>query len=247
MSTERDNLLLATLSAGIVGIGDPLGAEDAANLRRVMRADAVLVKPDAPLVPTDESLLAEAASSAGAQPPMVAATFSDHGDMHGLYVFAYARDGAAQIASFAPSALGLAGAAYVYDVFGDTGRRLAPGERFSSSVSTGSYFVVAPVGPSGIAFLGDQEKFVSLGQKRISQLADDGTLRASIEFASGEQAIRLHGYAQAMPTVSLSGDAGGSVDGLTYDPATQLFSFELRADSAPSTVTLALSAIPAAP
>ena len=68
MSTERNNLLLATLSAGIVGIGDPLGAEDAANLRRVMRADAVLVKPDAPLVPTDESMLAEAGAVAGVKP-----------------------------------------------------------------------------------------------------------------------------------------------------------------------------------
>src|SRR5207237_9509690 len=60
MSTERDNLLLADLSAGVVGTGDALGAEDAGNLRRVMRNDAVLVKPDVPLVPTDESVLAEA-------------------------------------------------------------------------------------------------------------------------------------------------------------------------------------------
>ena len=37
MSTERNNLLLADLSAGIVGIGDALGTADASNLRHVMR------------------------------------------------------------------------------------------------------------------------------------------------------------------------------------------------------------------
>lgn len=37
---------------------------------------------------------------------------------------------------------------------------------------------------------------MSLGQKRISQLSDDGTLRATIEFGSGEQTITLHGFAQ---------------------------------------------------
>src|SRR4030081_2429183 len=85
MSTERDNLLLAVLSGGIVGIGDALGAADAANLRHAMRADAVLVKPDAPIVPTDETILAEAGQ--GASVPMVASTYSDHSGGWGRYVF----------------------------------------------------------------------------------------------------------------------------------------------------------------
>jgi hypothetical protein len=31
MSTETNNLLLSTLSAGIVGVGDPIGSESATN------------------------------------------------------------------------------------------------------------------------------------------------------------------------------------------------------------------------
>ena len=102
-------------------------------------------------------------------------------------------------------------------------------------MSTGSYFIVAPVGPSGIAFLGDQGEFVSLGQKRISQLADDGTVRATVEFARGEQAVTLHGYAPAAPTVTAT---GGAVDGLSYDAATQRFQFAVHPDAAPASVTV---------
>jgi ubiquinol-cytochrome c reductase iron-sulfur subunit len=38
------------------------------------------------------------------------------------------------------------------------------------------YYIVAPVGPSGIAFLGDAGQFVSLGRKRIASLKDDGAV-----------------------------------------------------------------------
>ncbi|HEY1293517.1 MAG TPA: hypothetical protein VGJ60_10575, partial [Chloroflexota bacterium] len=72
MSTEQNNLLLSLLSAGVVGVGDALGAESADNIRHVMRSDAVLVKPDAPLVPTDDAIVAEASSvDRSSKPPMV--------------------------------------------------------------------------------------------------------------------------------------------------------------------------------
>jgi hypothetical protein len=235
MSTERDNLLLATLSAGTVGIGDALGAVDAGNLRRVMRADAVLVKPDVPLVPTDESILAEAQTPTS---PMVASTFTDHGGMRGVYIFAYARTNTPQVVSVSLSSTGLAGPTYVYDVFADSGRLLPQGEAYSATVSSGSYFIAAPMGPSGIAFLGDAGAFVSLGKKRISQLADDGTLRTSVEFAAGEQAVTLHGFAASAPQVTVS---GGSADEVAYDAATSRFRFAVHPDVAPSVVNVALN------
>lgn len=239
MSTERNNLLLAALSGGVVGIGDALGAEDAANIHHVMRADAVLVKPDAPIVPTDEVLLAEAAR--GTTVPMVASTYSDHTGLHDLYVFAYARSDASQAASFSPIGLGVPGATYVYDYFADTGQLLAAGERFSTNVSTGSYFVVAPIGPSGIAFLGDAGEFVSLGKKRISQLSDDGTVHATIEFAAGESSVTVQGYA---PSGVAATSDGGTVDSVSYDARTQRFTVAVHPDVTPSSdnVRLSLSA-----
>jgi hypothetical protein len=236
MSTERNNLLLAALSGGVVGIGDPLGAENADNLRRVMRADAVLVKPDAALVPTDESVLREA--SQGARSPMVAWTYSDHDGLRSAYVFAYSRGDGPQAASFAPSTLGVHRAAYVYDYFADNGQLLSDGGRFSANVDGGSYFIVAPVGASGIAFLGDTGELVSLGAKRISALADDGALHATVEFAAGEQAVTLHGFAPAPPTVTTS---NGSTEPPTYDPATQRFHVVLHPATTPSSVNVAMS------
>jgi hypothetical protein len=194
------------------------------------------VKPDVPLVPTDESILAEAAQ--GSNAPMVASTFTDHGGMRGVYIFAYARTNTPQVVSIAPDRMGPGGSTYVYDVFADSGRLVAQGETFSATVSSGSYFVAAPVGPSGIAFLGDAGAFVSLGKKRISQLADDGTLRASVQFAAGEQAVTLHGFAASAPQVTVS---GGSAEDVAFDVASQRFRVVVHPDAAPSTVNVALS------
>jgi len=60
MSTEKYNLLLATLSAGIVGVGDPIGKINKGNLLHSVRADGVIVKPDTPVVPVDDLYIQDA-------------------------------------------------------------------------------------------------------------------------------------------------------------------------------------------
>jgi hypothetical protein len=225
MSTETDNLLLATLSGGIVGIGDPIGQESAANLMQSIRPDGVIVKPDAPILPTDRTYLGDAA---GSLPAMVAMTYTQHGLLRYAYVFAYARGlKPSQTVTFTPAELGIAGPAYVCDYFAGKGKLVVPGGSFSETVNSGSYYVVAPVGLSGIAFLGDAGKFVSLGDKRITQLIDDGTVQATVAFAAGERTVTLHGYALRKPKVRAS---DGSVGPLSYDPASHLFSFTVSPD-----------------
>jgi hypothetical protein len=126
----------------------------------------------------------------------------------------------------------------VYDYFADSGRLLGANERMTASVSSGSYFIAAPLGPSGIAFLGDAGEFASLGRKRISDVSDDGAAHASVEFAPGEDNVTLFGYAPAAPSASAS---GGSIDTVTYDSDMHRFTLVLRADTAPSTVRVELS------
>jgi hypothetical protein len=105
-------------------------------------------------------------------------------------------------------------------------------------VDSGTYYVVAPVGASGIAFLGDAGEFVSLGAKRVSALADDGVVHATVELAAGDNAVTLHGFAPRPPTVTVS---NGSADPPTYDPVTQRFHVVLHSASADaSSVTIAL-------
>ena len=137
---------------------------------------------------------------------MVAWTYSDHGGMKAAYVFAYSR-GTDTTATFVPASLGLIGRAtpmrvYVYNYFTGRGALLTARQTFYATVHGGSYDVVVPVGRSGIAFLGDAGKFVSLGKQRVPRLRDDGAVPATIAFAAGERAVTLHGYAPSRPAVT---------------------------------------------
>jgi hypothetical protein len=216
MSDETDNLLLSNLSAGIVGVGDPLGTINAANLTKVMRGDGVLVKPDAPLAPTDPTYFADAA---GIDQPMVAFTFTDHGTARTLYVFAYRRR-TASVATFRPADLGLPGRMYVYNYFRRAGRVLAPGATFHDTVASGSYYIAAPIGRSGMALLGDLGRFVSMGRQRITQLSDTGRIHAMVTFGAGEDRVVLSGFAPRAPLLSAR---EGRIGVVSYDRSTHIF------------------------
>jgi hypothetical protein len=61
------SLALTLSAAGMVGIGDRSGAEDKKNLLHAVRLDAVIIKPDTPLLPID------AMYTAWSRRPMIAA------------------------------------------------------------------------------------------------------------------------------------------------------------------------------
>jgi len=231
MSTETTNLLLATLSASIVGVGDAIGTFDRANLLRAARADGVIVKPDDTITPLDRSYI-EAAN--GRRSPIIATAHTRHARSTTTYVFAFAQTSAEQTATLSPSALGYAGPVYAYDVFNEHGTYLAPDAAATiAAPETGAYWIVVPVGPSGIGFLGDAEKFVSNGRNRVARIDDGGTLTARIVFAAGENRIRLRGFSGAQPTVSA---ARARVENLRHDPQTGLFTFDLVAKPGASPV-----------
>ena len=207
-SNNVRDVLLATLSAGPLGVGDDVASINGPNLKLAVRADGVIVKPDEPIVPVDAVYIAEASGQHVV--PMIAATRTRHGDAQALYVFAYERtSGARSAITFSPAALGLNGPTYLYDFFGGRGQQLADGDSFSDVVdSNGSYYIVAAIGPSEIALLGDAGKFVSRGRKRISELADDGVLRITISFAANESVVTLRGYSPTLPVIrALEGGA----------------------------------------
>ena len=226
MSSETNNLLLSTLSGGMVGVGDAIGAENVGNLQQAVRPDGVIVKPDAAIVPINSVYLAIAQ---GGTPPMVASTYSVHNGLNDGYVFAYSRNSGSQRISFTPGDAGVSGAAYVYNYFTGAGALVAAGGHFTDTVgSNGSYYVVAPVGQSGIAFLGDAGKFVPLGGKRIAQLSDNGSVRATVSFASGENSVTVHGYAPSAPKASAT---DGGVGAVSYNSSTHQFTVAVTAGS----------------
>lgn len=237
-SPETENMLLATLSAGPVGTGDALGKESRTNIMRSVRADGVIIKPDTPLVPTDASILADARAE---HTPLVAWTHTDHAALRTAYVFAFTRKGDGAGVTFSPSALGLTGPVWVYDVAARAARLLPPGQSYETTVGpTGTcYSIVAPVTESGLAFLGDLDKFVPTGKTRIPRIKEGpGGLTATVAFAAGESSVTLHGYAPSAPAVTVTGGQAGPV---VYAAATRHFSVPVSPIAGRDTVTVTFS------
>ena len=134
--------------------------------------------------------------------------------------------GLSQTVSVSLAALGLSGPAYAYDYIAGIGTTVPQGGSVSATVSAGTYWIIAPVGPSGIAFLGDAGKFVSHGDKRIAHLDDDGQIHTTVAFAAGEGPVTLHGHAARQPTVTATTRSVGTVG---YTAATGIFTVSVTA------------------
>jgi hypothetical protein len=78
-----------------------------------------------------------------------------------------------------------------------------------------------------------------VGQKRISQLSESGSVQATITFASGESSLSMYGYAPSKPNVTAT---DGTVGAVTYNSATGIFSFPLSpGPDNQATVTMGLT------
>jgi len=216
-STETTHMLIATLSAGPVGVGDPVGKLSAANLLRSVRQDGVIVKPDVPLTPTDSSYWS---MSHGVDTPQINSTYSDFGGLRTHYVFAYTQGTNSQ-AGLSPSDFGAAGPVYLYDYFARKGQVAEASDVIRKQIAGDAlYLVAAPIGPSGLAILGDLDQFVPMGKKRIPAMSDDGSVNLTIAFAKGEAVRAIHGYSPVWPA---SHATDGAIGPVTYDAATKLF------------------------
>jgi hypothetical protein len=228
MSTEADNVLIATLSGGMVGNGDRIGDENKENLLRAVRLDGVIVKPDAPLLPIDAMYTSDAAGMLAADvsrppSPMIASAHTDHGVLRTTYVFAYGRAAEAAKAAFTPAQVGVQQDVYLYDAQARTARRLAASEKFNFDLAPNAtaYFVLAPVSRAGVALFGDDGKFVPDGRQRIASIVEQGNrLTVTVTFALQEKSVRLFGYANRRPAIA---ELSGSASEVTYDETTGRF------------------------
>ena len=238
MSAETSNLLLSVLSGASVGVGDAIGKFDPKNLQRVVRTDGVIVKPEDSITPLDTAYL-DAAIDRGL--PVVASARTRHSGTVTSYVFAFAQSRKERTAVISPTALGYSTPVFAYDYFGGRGVYLRSEEEVTFTVpDEGAYWVVVPVGPSGVGFLGDTDKFVPDGKARVAAVHNAEALSARILFARGEERLHLTGFALAPPEVQAR---NAVIDRLVYDRQTRLFHFDLIAKSGASGfVTLVVSA-----
>ncbi len=234
MSGETNNLLISNLSAGPVGTGDEIGKENRANILKTVRADGVIIKPDTAVVPVDSAYIAEAQKLTV---PLVSTALTDHAGRKTVYALV-TNPSKAPASSFtlSPADLGTQGPVCVYDYFAGSARWLENDQPYTGGVAPGGvgYLIVTPVGASGIALLGDADKFVSMGRQRIASVQDQpDRLVADMLLSPEEEAVTLHGYCHQQPTVTVQ---HGTNDPLTYDAATGHFSVLVHPDksAAPS-------------
>lgn len=202
-SSEEANLIVATLTAGVVGASDAIGAANVRNLQHAARADGVLVKPDAPLLPTDATFVAEAQKGVG---PMVAYTYSDHGTNRAVYLFAFKR-GDATTASFTPAEAGSSGKLFAYDVRHKNGVVVDASKPLALDLSQDwTNVIFVPVTRGGLALVGDTGKFVTRGRNRIAALSERaGGVDVEVTFAAGEKSVTLTGFSTG--AIRATGDA----------------------------------------
>ncbi|HXB75495.1 MAG TPA: hypothetical protein VNY05_45100 [Candidatus Acidoferrales bacterium] len=217
MSTETNNLLVAALSAGPLGLADPIGALNGANLLHAVRQDGVIVKPDVPLTPADSSYANMAHS---VDTPQIATTYSDFGALRTNYWFAYAQGTNTQI-TFRPADLGVNQPAYFYDYFSGSGQVVNPLDVLARPIAGDAlYLVVAPIGPSEMAVVGDVDQFVTMGKKRIPAVTDDGEIHLTVAFADGEMVRTIKGYSPFPPAAKAT---AGRVGKVAYSAVSQQF------------------------
>ena len=231
-SSDHDSLLLSTLTAGVLGGSDAIGSADIASIKRAIRADGVIIKPDVPILLLDRSIVDEASAAASAA---FATTYTQHAGGRFTYVFSFT-DTDNVTASFTPAELGYTGRVYVYDVNNDSGKVLDSTQASSTtlaSTSTTAYYVVAPIGSSGIALLGEPGKIAPVGKQRISAFSDDGSVAVTVEFGTSEGPVTLQGYAPAAPTVTAT---SGTVGAVSYSSSTQRFTVPVTASGTTATI-----------
>jgi hypothetical protein len=241
-SSETPNMILATLSAGMVGVGDFMDQIDTANIASCIRADGVIVKPDTSIVPLDRTYLSDATDQ---KAPMIAAAYTDHGPHRTAYVFCYPRSEAQKQIEFKPSDLGIASDVWVYEPSTGHGQLVSATGTFTAAFAEHSikkayfYFVVSPVDSSGIALIGDAGKIATAGRQRISAMEDKANgVTATVTFAAGEKSVTLCGYAVVSPVVSVT---GGTADAVKYDTASHQFTVAIAPAEGSAIVSVKIS------
>lgn len=222
-SGERGNMIVSVLSAGPVGTGDSIGHENKTNIFLACRKDGVLVKPDLPLLPMDRDYLHLAQKR---KLPVLAHTYTQHGDIRTSYVFAFMEDSTREHNyNFSPSELGYSGKVALFDPFTQH-IHLQKAETLYKGVLPEDRYQLLEIAPvdsaSGIAFFGDAGKIAATGKKRIPQLKTvTGGIQFEAIFEEGEGVLLFRGYsAHALKTNR--GD-------LEWNPANGLFLLKVRA------------------
>jgi hypothetical protein len=175
---------------------------------------------------------------------MIAAAYTDHGPHRTAYVFSFPRSTSQKSISFRPMDLGISTDAWVYEPERGKGVLIPAGGTFTAGFAdenvkqAWSYFIIAPVGSSGIALIGDAGKITPMGRQRVSSLEESADhLTTTLAFSNGEGSITLHGFCQSKPIATA---ASGSVEPVEFDSNTHEFRVIVKPAGGTATIRLAV-------
>jgi hypothetical protein len=192
--------LLAALSAGPVGIGDRIGRTDVEIVRRVCRADGLLVKPDLPIATLERGFRADA----WFEPTLL---FGETLSRHPAGCFAYLvalnafrgeRTLRGEVALAELGEARPAGPFVVYDwrtgrfARGDAEAKLA----FELAPSDWDLRVLCPWLPAGIAVFGDTSLYATAGDRRLRGLVATPAGAAFDVLGAQRERVCISGCAQ---------------------------------------------------
>jgi hypothetical protein len=195
--------LLAALSAGPVGIGDPIGGADRAIVLRVCREDGVLVKPDVPIA----ALARCCAANAFLEPvPLIGETYSAHPAGRWLYVASFnAHRGRLPLhVRVALGDLGVLqpeGPVLAYNWRTGEAARLAAqdGWEVELGFQDWDYRVLCPLLRGEIAVLGDPTKYATAGDRRVAGITADPDGVHFTVLGAPDTVATICGWAPAAP------------------------------------------------
>jgi hypothetical protein len=240
-TNELGNTVLCVLSAGMVGVSDEYAnitdSGRVTNLLKIVRRDGLAVRADIPMTPNDATYIRRISGSR----TYTCSTYSQVSGKKVVYVWDWANSATNYSSNFKPSDFGMSGNVYVYNYFDNVGSMIAAGTTYTYGISGGTpgalgtdwkYYILSPIGSSGMALLGDQEKFVTCSKNRISSITENSTtLTVSVAFgaydsANPDQAATIFGYSPTSVTVTAA--SGGVVSNQTYNSTTHIYKFTFQ-------------------
>jgi hypothetical protein len=222
--------LLATLSAGPVGIGDRVGRSDRALILRTCRSDGVIVRPDVPVAALDRCWRGHAALEPN---PLVGEAHTVHEAGRWTYLVSMNAHRGEQVLSFALPLTDLGPLApdrpvLAWDWRRRRARRVAPDHAFDLSLAPldWDYRILCPILPADLTVIGDIDRYATAGDRRLGRVSEtpDG-LSCDVLGAPGER-LELVGWAAREPAAASRWDVGSGRTpvALDWDRAGSLWS-----------------------
>jgi hypothetical protein len=200
--------LLAALSTGPVGIGDPVGRADRDLVLRTCREDGVIVRPDVPLAAVDRNF---AEHPVARSVPLVAEAWTDHDAGRWVYAVALnvSRFDARLDETIPLSVLGPAtptGPVICWDWRAGTATRIDPGGNWPIGLDPLDWDlrVLAPLLPSGVAVIGDPVRYATAGSTRLPavETTNDGARFTVVGSDGADEIVTVVGWADHEPHFS---------------------------------------------